>query len=74
MGMSQICTGDDHYFRPSKLHSGKLCDVIELENTTWARGRGPASTPTSSRTAKRSVVETSVCQSIAAAAVAIDTD
>ena len=27
MGMSQICTGADHYFRPSKPHSGKLCIV-----------------------------------------------
>ena len=25
MGMSQMCTGADHYFRSSKPHSGKLC-------------------------------------------------
>ena len=28
MGMSQICTGADHYFRPSKPHSGKLWYVL----------------------------------------------
>ena len=27
MGMSQMCTGADHYFRPSKPHSGKLCVI-----------------------------------------------
>ena len=26
LGKSQICTGADHYFSPSKPHSGKLCD------------------------------------------------
>ena len=30
MDMSQICTGDGHYFRPSKPHSGKLCVVMGL--------------------------------------------
>ena len=28
MGMSQMCTGADHYFRPSKPHSGKLWTVF----------------------------------------------
>ena len=31
MGMSQMCTGADHYFRPSKPHSGKLCDANTRE-------------------------------------------
>ena len=28
LGKSQICAGADHYFSPSKAHSGKLCIVI----------------------------------------------
>ena len=27
LSKSQICAGADHYFSPSKPHSGKLCDI-----------------------------------------------
>ena len=30
MGMSQMCTGAGDYFRTSKPHSEKLCDVLSI--------------------------------------------
>ena len=34
MGKSQICTGADHYFSPSKPHSGKLWTVTVTAEMT----------------------------------------
>ena len=39
MGMSQICTGADHYFRSSKPHSGKLWVVLLFERFFHLWGR-----------------------------------
>ena len=40
LGKSQMCAGADHYFRSSKPHSRKLCNVSKLSWTEMVKATG----------------------------------